>query len=106
MEKAIRSAIGVNVKKSMGKAGKALGKLIEGIPIVSNGPVDEFLQSSGEQLKENAAKTEKAVVKAFAAVGDPGTGLVLHQMDDMIQIYDHTAQVCFDDKNIYLIADE
>ena len=106
LEKAIRSAIGVNVKKSMGKAGKALGKLIEGIPIVSNGPVDEFLQSSGEQLKENAAKTEKAVVNAFAAVGDPGTGLVLHQMDDMIQIYDHTAQVCFDDKNIYLIADE
>ena len=106
LEKAIRSAIGVNVKKSMGTAGEAVGKLIGSIPIVSKGPVDEFLQSSGEQLKENAARTEKAVVKAFAAVGDPGTGLVLHQMDDMIQIYDHTAQVCFDDKNIYLIADE
>lgn len=106
LEKAIRSAIGINVKKSMGTAGKAVGKLIGSIPIVSKGPVDEFLQSSGEQLKENAAGTEKAVVKAFAAVGAPGTGLVLHQMDNMIQIYDHTAQVCFDDKNIYLIADE
>ena len=106
LEKEIDSAIGVNVKRGIGTAGKALGKLIEGIPIVNRGPVDEFLQSSDEQLKENAASAERAVVKTFAAVGDPGTGLLLHQMDDMIQIYDHTAQICFDDKNIYRISDK
>ena len=106
LEKAINSAIGVSVKKSIGTASKTLGKLIEGIPIVSKGPVDEFLQSSGKQLQENAASTEKAVVSAFSAVGNPGTGRLIHQMDDMIQIYDHTAQICFDDKNIYLVADK
>ena len=105
LEKASNSAIGVNVKKGIGTASKALGKAIESIPVINKGPVDEFLQSRGEHLNEHASKTERAVVRAFAAVGDPGTGMVLHQMDDMIQIYDHTAQICFDDKNIYLIAD-
>ena len=105
LEKASNSAIGVNVKKGIGTASKALGKAIENIPVINKGPVDEFLQSRGEHLNERASKTERAAVRAFAAVGDPGTGVLLHQMDDMIQIYDHTAQICFDDKNIYLIAD-
>lgn len=106
LEQASKSAIGVNVKKGIGTASKALGKAIENIPVIRKGPVDEFLQRRGEYLNEHAIKTEKAVVGAFAAVGDPGTGMLLHQMDDMIQIYDHTAQICFDDKNIYLIADK
>jgi len=25
-------------------------------------------------------------------------------MEDMIQIYNHTEQICFDDKRIYLVA--
>ncbi len=105
LEKVSNSAIGVNVKKGIGTASKALGKAIENIPVIRKGPVDEFLQSHGESLNDHADKIERAVVGAFAAVGDPGTGKLLHQMDDMIQIYDHTAQICFDDKNIYLIAD-
>lgn len=105
LEKVSNSTIGVNVKKGIGTASKALGKAMENVPVISKGSVDEFLQSRGEHMNEHTSKTERAVVRAFAAVGNPGTGMLLRQMDDMIQIYDHTTQICFDDKNIYLIAD-
>ncbi len=105
LEKTGHSAIGTNVKKRIGTASKALGKAIESVPIISKGTMDEFLQSHGEQMNEHASKKERSAVRAFAAVGNPGTGTLLHKMDDLIQIYDHTAQICFDDQNIYLIAD-
>lgn len=105
LENASHSAIGTNVKKRIGTASKALGKAIESVPIISKGTMDEFLQSHGEQMNEHASKKERSAVRAFAAVGNPGTGTLLHKMDDLIQIYDHTAQICFDDQNIYLIAD-
>ena len=28
----------------------------------------------------------------------------MEKMEDMIQIYNHTDRICFDDKKIYLIA--
>ena len=33
------------------------------------------------------------------------TGVFTEKMRDMILIYNHTAEICFDDKQIYLIAE-
>ena len=33
------------------------------------------------------------------------TRVFIDKMDNMIQIYNHTEKICFDDKKIYLIAD-
>jgi len=42
---------------------------------------------------------------AEADEGDVGTIRVfVEKLDDMIRIYGHTTEICFDDKQIYLIA--
>lgn len=98
------SALEANVVKGLGTAGKAVGKFIGSIPLVKDGPVDEFLQDAGAYLEKNATDMEKKAVKAFAPIANPGTSVFVDRMEDMIQIYNQTTQICFDDKKIYLLA--
>ena len=43
-------------------------------------------------------------VGQFAKVSNPGVRVFVDKMDDMIQIYNHTAEICFDNEKIYLIT--
>ena len=104
LEKMTSVSVEANVMKGIGVASKAVGKFIGSIPVVKEGQVDEFLQDSGAHLKENALDMQKNVIEAFAELHNPGTGVFMDKMDDMIQIYNHTDRICFDDKKIYLIA--
>lgn len=103
LEKLSNNAVEANVIKGIGTAGKLVGKFIGNIPIVKEGPVDEFLQDTGDKLHRNAAGMEIKAVKAFAILGNPETRVFLEKMDDMVQIYNHTSQICFDKERIYLI---
>ena len=105
LEKIGGSALEANVLKGVGTAGKAVGKFIGSIPLIKEGPVDEFLQESGAQIKKNAIGMEKEAVHSFASISNPGTRVFMDKMEDMIQIYNHTEQICFDDKRICLVAD-
>lgn len=104
LEKMTIVSVEANVMKGIGVASKAVGKFIGSIPVVKEGQVDEFLQDSGAHLKENAQDMQKNVPEAFATLQNPGTGVFVDKMEDMIQIYNHTDRICFDDKKIYLIA--
>lgn len=104
LEKMGGSALEANVLKGVGTAGKAVGKFIGSIPLIKEGPVDEFLQDSGASLKKNAEGMEKNAVHRFAALNNPGTHVFIEKMEDMIQIYNHTERICFDNKRIYLVA--
>lgn len=104
LEKISNAALDTNILKGVGTAGKLVGKFIGGIPVVNKGRVDEFLQEGGAHLKSNAIGIEKKSVKEFATLSNPGIGVFANKMDDMIQIYNHTSQICFDENKIYLVA--
>jgi hypothetical protein len=104
IEKMGNSALESNVIKGLGTAGKAVGKFIGNIPLAKEGVVDEFLQDKGAYLKSNAIEMEKKYVRAFAEIGDPGTGMLVEKMKDMVQIYNHTSRICFDKEKIYLMT--
>ena len=104
LEKLGNAGVEANVVKGIGTVGKAVGKLIGSIPVVKEGTVDEFLQDKGAHLQKNAIGMEKKAVQAFAEVGNPGTRVFVEKMEDMIQIYNHTSQICFDSEKIYLLA--
>jgi hypothetical protein len=104
LEKMSSISVEANVLKGLGSASKAVGKFIGNIPVVKEGPIDEFLQDSGAHMSKNARGIENAPVHAFAEISSPKTGVFVARMEDMIQIYNHTEQICFDDKRIYLVA--
>ena len=104
LEKMGKSALEANIVKGLGTAGKAMGKLIGSIPIVKDGSVDEFLLDKGDNLQKNAQGMEQKAVKTFETIGDPGTNVFVEKMEDIVQIYNHTEQICFDNEKIYLLA--
>lgn len=104
LEKISGLSVKTNVLKSAGTAGKAVGKLIGSIPIVKKGPVDEYLLDRGTYMQKNAQVIGQDILASFATISNPGTGIFIEKMKDMIQIYNHTSQICFDDKRVYLVA--
>lgn len=104
LEKLGNVGVEANVVKGLGTVSKAVGKMIGNIPLVKEGPVDEFLQDAGENLHHNADGMEKKAVKSFAAIANPGTNVFIEKMEDMAFIYNHTSQICCDKEKIYLIT--
>lgn len=104
LEKLSDASLETNLLKGIGCASKAVGKVIENIPIVKEGSVDEFLQDSGKQMKQNAVQIERKVVEAFAAIGNPGVHVFSEKLNDMMQIYEHTSEIYFDKQDIYLVT--
>lgn len=104
LERMSKSSVESNMLRGFGSASKAMGKFIGSIPVVSRGPVDEFLQASGSMLSENAANIDQGVVKSFASISNPETSIFVEKMKDMIQIYNHTSDILFDKQKIYLVS--
>lgn len=104
LEKISGVSIEANVLKGIGTASKAVGKFIGSIPLIKEGQADEFLQDSGMRIKSNAKAVEMNVITAFAEISNPETRVFIDKLQEMVQIYNHTEKICFDDKKIYLIA--
>ena len=104
LERLCESSLETNLLKGVGAASKAMGKFIDSIPKIREGQVDEFLLESGAKIRENADRIERTVLESFAEISNPGVWVFVEKLNDMIQIYGHTNQICFDDKQLYLIA--
>ena len=104
IEKLGDNSVEFNVVNGLGIAGKAVGKMIGSIPFISEGPVDELLQEGGGHLKKTAKEMKMDAVHQFASLSNSGTHVFVDKMDDMIQIYNHTEEICFDDKEILLVV--
>lgn len=104
LEKMTSGSVETNALKGIGFASDKIGKAIGRIPKIKDGQIDEFLQGSGEKLRNNAEDISRDVVSSFAKVSDPNTRVFMEKMEDMIKIYDKTEEICFDKNNIYLIS--
>ena len=91
-----------NLLAGIGTAEKAVGALIGNIPGVKKGPVDEFLVGQGLRMKKSAHSMQTQSIKEFAEISNPQTGVFVDRLEDVIRIYNHTHQICFDHENIYL----
>lgn len=103
LEKMTSSSIETNVMKGIGNASRAVGGFLGGISIFK-GSVDSFLKNSGDSLTKNANEIEAGTIAQFKEVSTPNTKVFIDKMDDMIQIYNHTEVIYFDQNLIYLVA--
>ena len=104
LEKLSNSSVEASLLKGIGTASNAVGKIIERIPVIKEGSVDEFLQVSGKQMKDNVILIERKTVEAFAEISNPGVAIFTEKMENMIRIYGHTKEIYFDSQQIYLVA--
>jgi len=94
-----------NALQGIGFASKKVGRLIGSIPLVKEGPVDEFLQESGAKLDKSASKMIESTLAAFSKMSNPRISVFTDKMDDMIQIYNYTEAIYFDQERLYLVGE-
>lgn len=99
-----KSSVESNLLKGVSATSKAVGKFIGSIPKIKDGQIDERLQEAGEHVSDKAKTMETDSIATFAEMSNPGTSLFTDKMDDLIFVYNHTTDICFDSNNIYLIA--
>ena len=104
LEKLGNSAFEAKTLKGLGAAGDVAGRFIGRIPKIKDGQVDELLQEGGARLKENADRMEQNTLAAFAEISNPETGVLTEKIQDLIRIYNHTAEIYFDEEKLYLVA--
>ena len=103
LENLSSSSIEKNFLAGIGTAGKAVGTLIGNIPGIKEGPVDEFLVDQGSRMEKSAHSMQAQSIKEFAEISNPQTGVFVDRLEDVIRIFNHTDQICFDRENIYLM---
>lgn len=104
LESMEKSSVESNLLKGVSATSKAVGKIIGSIPKIKDGQIDERLQEAGEHVSDKAKAIETDSIAAFAEMSNPGTSLFTGKMDDLIFVYNQTTDICFDNNNIYLIA--
>lgn len=104
LEKLEKSSVESNVLKGVSATSKAVGKFVGSIPKIKEGQIDEHLQLASEHMTDKVKSIETDSIAAFAEMSNPGTNLFTEKMDELIVIYNHTTDICFDESNIYLIA--
>lgn len=55
------------------------------------------------RLRAAQSKLKKNIVESLAKSRDPGTGMFIDKLKDIIYIFNHTGEICCDEKTIYLM---
>jgi len=105
LSKKVDGSIETNVAKGIGIAGKAIGNLIGNIPVIKDGPVDEWLIKGGNNLEKNSQDLKDKKLSEIELLCDSGADIVMKELDNLKQIFNHTTDICFDRDAIYLLQE-
>ena len=95
-------SVETKVLEGIGNAGKTIGKLIGTIPFLAQGPVDDWLQESGERLlKGNDEKAIRAA-ELFSTEEKIGSEVFVDGIRNVSEISNQTTDVLFDEEGLYL----
>lgn len=104
IEKTAGKTVESNVLKGLGAASKTLGAMLGSIPLIKDGPVDEWLSEGGEKLNQQGLGLEQGLVQKLKEASNPMTGMFLEKIDSLNTIFNKTSEIYFDKDKIYLLA--
>lgn len=97
-------SVEMRVQGAIGQTGKFLGNLIASSPLLSKGPVDEWLKEGGEHLLEGKDQRIAKIVSQFENRQDTGSELFVDSIRNVETVCNNTQGVLFDKEYLYLIA--
>lgn len=95
-------SVETKVLAGIGNAGKALGKFISSVPVLAQGPVDEWLQDSGEKLLQSNDEKVARTVAMFTADEKIGSEIFIDSIKNVGVISNQTTDILFDGDALYL----
>lgn len=101
--KIANSSIDANIVNGLGVAGRAIGNFIGNIPLIKEGPVDEWFNGIGTNLKNKSKDMKQQPSEKLGTIQNTGSDIFLEKFDQMNKIYNYTTGICFDDERIFLL---
>ncbi len=86
----------------IGNVSKALGSLIASSPVLSKGPVDEWLLDSGDRMLKGTDDKVSEAVALFISDTEIGSDAFVDSIRTVGTISNHTTEILFDKDAIYL----
>lgn len=90
------------VVSGIGNASKALGKLIASAPVLSNGPVDEWLEDSGKKLLQGNEEKTMRILSMLATEENIGSETFVDSIRYVDLVSNQTKDILFDENTLYL----
>ena len=94
--------INVGVMTGVAAAAKITGKLINKIPIVERGPVDEALISAGEKLDKYRIISTDEIVDDLPSISSPSTAQFAEVVDSINKLHNSPVEIAVDEENLYV----
>ena len=95
-------SVETKILEGIGNASKALGKLIASAPVLAKGPVDEWLQNSGEKLLVGNDEKVARTMAMFAVEEKIGSEVFVDSIRNVGVISNQTTDILFDNDTLYL----
>jgi hypothetical protein len=95
-----KEAISTKAVNKFADVSKTVGNFIGKIPVVKNGPVDEFLVSVGDTINEKEKKQLEKTLKFFIQYKDSGLVPVAEHIDVINNLSNKPVIMMYDKKNI------
>lgn len=95
-------SVETKVLAGVGNASKIVGKLIASAPILSQGPVDEWLQESGEKLLKSNDEKAKNAASMFNTEEKIDSDVFIDSIRNVNMISNQTTDILFDGEALYL----
>ena len=95
-------SVETKVVAGIGNASKVLGKLIASTPVLSQGPVDEWLQEGGSKLLKGNVEKAENVAAMFNAEQIIGGDIFVDSIRHVNKVSNLTTDILFDGETLYL----
>lgn len=92
------------VIKAIGGFGQFLGKAVGNSPLLSKGPVDEWLKEGGQKLIEGQDHKMEKVVEMFSTSNEAEGDVFADGIREMDKICNHTTDIFFDNNMLYIAS--
>ena len=106
LEEYMKGSVQAVALSRLGNAGKAAGKVIGRIPVISKGPVDEALIAAGSSIRKMGSKHGKNAMRDFRYNRDAGIRLFLGNIDTINEMSNRPLEILFDKEMVYICLDD
>ncbi len=103
LEKIAGGSAEVQLRKGLGTVAKTMASVVGSIPVVKEGPVDEWLSAQAEHLEKRREDSVRSIVQTFAAQSDPHCSMFTENLQLINRLANHTSDIFFDHDSIYLV---
>ena len=101
-----KEGIEAQVTGGLARLSKSIGKAIGNIPVIQNGPVDEFLIAAGESIDAADRKSLENTLGFFMKHRESELIPVAEHLDTINQMANAKTEVIWSDNVIYVLSDQ